>query len=556
MRPPPPGPLVFGRSPVTVTIFFISAFSIHPSALSSERRLQVKDRVVTMPKTDTNPGQESIAPAAVVGPALVLTPRQLMVCRGIDWVLSIFSLRILHRHVGALDLNFLRSKHGTRWRLWDFLIGMATFYLGFYLSPYTEKMPAGYYLVLVGGLYGVVLSVWARLCGVPSPEQRTTNYELFMACALAVLLSYVSVSVIVHLTLVRAYGRYIVLTTTCASMLGLFLPRYWLLHLIRLQPMAVALYGASRTGIACARRIAECASEFRLVGYVDRNHDLHRHDIAGVPVLGNIQEFDGPRLRELGVEVVVICVGKSLVDKNAVRLLNLSLYGIEVLTMGSFIERYFKEITLEYECPHWFASTPSVPGNPSIFAAKRVLDLVVSVPLLLLTLPFWPLLALLIRLDSPGPVLFKQTRVGRFRRPFTILKFRTMRTDAEKNGAQWAEKNDARVTRLGNWLRISRIDELPQLWNVIRGEMSIVGPRPERPEFVTELAEVIPFYEQRHLVPPGLTGWAQIRYRYGASREDARKKLEFDLYYVRHLSLGFDLEILLKTVPLVMRGSR
>jgi exopolysaccharide biosynthesis polyprenyl glycosylphosphotransferase len=489
-------------------------------------------------------------------PALLLTPGQLRICRCIDWLVSVFSLRILHRFVGAQNLSFLRSQHGTRWRLWDFLVGIATFWLGFYLSPHTERMPAGYYLVLVGGLYGLVLAVWARLCGVPSPGQRTTNYELFTACVLAVVLSYITVSFLVSLVLVRAYGRYIVFTTMCASMLGLLLPRYWLLHLIRLQPLAVALYGASRTGIACARRMAECVSEFRLVGYLDSNRDLLRKEIAGAPVLGNIHEFDGEKLREFGVDVVVICVGKSLVDKNAAALLNLPLHGIDVLTMGAFIERYFKEITLEYECPHWFASAPSVPGNPSIFAAKRVLDLVVSVPLLLATLPFWPLLALLIKLDSPGPVLFKQTRVGRFRRPFTILKFRTMRADAEKNGAQWAEKNDPRVTRLGNLLRVTRIDELPQLWNVIRGEMSVVGPRPERPEFVTELAQAIPFYEQRHLVPPGLTGWAQIRYRYGASREDARKKLEFDLYYVRHLSLGFDLEILLKTVPLVMRGSR
>jgi lipopolysaccharide/colanic/teichoic acid biosynthesis glycosyltransferase len=171
-------------------------------------------------------------------------------------------------------------------------------------------------------------------------------------------------------------------------------------------------------------------------------------------------------------------------------------------------------------------------------------------------LPLFPLIALAIKLDSHGPVLFKQKRVGRNGRNFDIYKFRTMVRDAEKNGAQWAVEKDPRVTRIGRILRRTRLDEVPQLWNVLKGDMSLVGPRPERPEFVEELAKEIPYYEQRHLVPPGLTGWAQVRYRYGASKEDAVRKLQYELYYVRHLSIMFDIEILLRTIPLVARGSR
>jgi len=272
--------------------------------------------------------------------------------------------------------------------------------------------------------------------------------------------------------------------------------------------------------------------------------------------LGSIQSFGAEALKVLGVNVVVICVGTNLDEQNAGLLLRLPLDGIEVLNKGAFMEEHFRQISTEYPNPHWFVSSPSVPGNPSIFAAKRIVSLCLATLGLLASLPLWPVIALAIKLDDRGPVLFRQRRVGWRGRGFNMLKFRTMRTDAEKTGAQWAAEDDPRVTRVGRFLRATRLDELPQLWNVIKGEMALVGPRPERPEFVCELAGEIPFYEQRHLVPPGITGWAQIRYRYGASKEDARRKLELDLYYVRHLSLSFDIEILMRTIPLVMKGSR
>ena len=173
------------------------------------------------------------------------------------------------------------------------------------------------------------------------------------------------------------------------------------------------------------------------------------------------------------------------------------------------------------------------------FAAKRVLDVVGALTGLLLTLPFWPILAAAIKLSSPGPVFFSQTRVGFRGRNFEMLKFRTMRQDAEKDGAQWAVEGDPRVTRFGRFLRTARLDELPQLINVLRGDMALVGPRPERPEFVCDLVHEVPFYARRHLVPPGLTGWAQIRFPYGASKEDALRKLQFDLYYRKTATYSF-----------------
>jgi exopolysaccharide biosynthesis polyprenyl glycosylphosphotransferase len=191
-------------------------------------------------------------------------------------------------------------------------------------------------------------------------------------------------------------------------------------------------------------------------------------------------------------------------------------------------------------------------------AGQRLTDIVLSLALLVLTLPLMLLTAAVIRLDSRGPVLYRQVRVGLHGRPFTVLKFRSMRTDAEARGPVWAMQRDPRVTRIGSFMRLTRIDELPQLINVLRGEMSFIGPRPERPHFVEQLERVLPFYRDRALVKPGLTGWAQVNYPYGASVEDARAKLSYDLYYVKHRSLLLDLLILVATVRVVLfqRGAR
>jgi exopolysaccharide biosynthesis polyprenyl glycosylphosphotransferase len=180
------------------------------------------------------------------------------------------------------------------------------------------------------------------------------------------------------------------------------------------------------------------------------------------------------------------------------------------------------------------------------------MDLAIAVPLLLLSSPILLITALLIRLESPGPVIYRQERVGLDGRSFTILKFRSMRADAERAGPTWAAKSDSRVTRIGGFIRKVRIDELPQLMNILRGDMSVVGPRPERPHFVAQLSREIPVFAERARVKPGLTGWAQINYPYGSSIEDARNKLSFDLYYIKHRSLLFNLVILFATIRVIL----
>lgn len=227
---------------------------------------------------------------------------------------------------------------------------------------------------------------------------------------------------------------------------------------------------------------------------------------------------------------------------------------IRFYNLADFYEQVSQKVILESIDQAWFLQNFSESNKHALEISKRLLDIIFSVVFGLLALLLTPLIALAIKLDSVGPIIFKQTRIGRLGRKFQIVKFRTMVVNAEaQSGAVWAEENDTRVTRVGRWLRRTRLDEIPQLWNILKGEMSFVGPRAERPEFHKELKQNIPFYEERYLIKPGLSGWAQIQYRYGASIKDTAEKLQYDLYYIKHRSLGLDLAIVLKTMSIVLR---
>jgi exopolysaccharide biosynthesis polyprenyl glycosylphosphotransferase len=217
------------------------------------------------------------------------------------------------------------------------------------------------------------------------------------------------------------------------------------------------------------------------------------------------------------------------------------------------MERETGRVDLDTLNPSWLIFSDGFSSGRAVSSvAKRLFDIVASGLLLLLTFPLIALFALLVKLDSRGPAFFRQERIGLYGQPFTLLKLRSMRTDAEAGGAQWAERDDPRITRLGRFIRKVRIDELPQVWTVLMGRMSFVGPRPEVPKFVDDLEEALPFYAERHMVKPGITGWAQINYPYGASIEDSRRKLEYDLYYAKNYTPFLDLLILLQTLRVVL----
>ncbi len=458
---------------------------------------------------------------------------------------------------GRVDRVALHSRHGVRWLAWDFLVGIAAFWVGYILSPHTvlSEMPALYYMVIVGTLYGFTLSLCSRLSGVPRPEHTWSNYELFATAILGVLFSYAVFSSVAGLVIFRIYGRFIAVGTMALSLAGLLAPRMIVRALLPLSPLRVALYGSVP---GCHEKDLFSPQGFMdLIGWFRPRKDCTATPpLADLPLLGNIEDLTCESTSQFGLDILVLCHGDHLTPEEGVALMRLPSVGIDVLTLGAYLERFQRKVAVEGCSANWFASGPACMPNSSAFWAKRLLDIVLSLVGLVLTLPFWPLIALAVKVSSPGPVLFRQKRVGYLGQIFEITKFRTMRIDAEKNGAQFAVANDPRATRIGNFLRITRLDELPQLLNILNGTMSLVGPRPERPEFVKDLVQDIPLYELRHMVPPGLTGWAQIRYRYGASRDDAQRKLEFDLYYLRHYSLALDLEIIIKTIPMMMKGSR
>jgi exopolysaccharide biosynthesis polyprenyl glycosylphosphotransferase len=247
--------------------------------------------------------------------------------------------------------------------------------------------------------------------------------------------------------------------------------------------------------------------------------------------------------------VVIASEGAQIRDAEG-WLIECLIEGVEVIPTPVLIENLTKRIPLDGLGEHWPISMPLRLRNTDVMprVAKRALDIAASVVGLLILAPLFPWIALAIYLESPGPIIYSQERVGRAGKIFRIHKFRSMIPDAEQDGPVWASPGDDRVTRVGRLLRASHLDELPQIWNVLRGEMSAVGPRPERPEFVGRLAEEIPAYELRHAVKPGMAGWAVIKQGYVASVEHAFTKTEYDLYYVKHQSLWFDLVILAKTV--------
>lgn len=234
--------------------------------------------------------------------------------------------------------------------------------------------------------------------------------------------------------------------------------------------------------------------------------------------------------------------------------LDCKLAGIESSDALGFCERELGKIDISLLQPSWMLFSDGFKYSKRRMIAKRVFDIALASAFFFVLWPFMLLTAIAVRLDSPGPILYHQVRVGFNGKTFRIYKFRSMRQDAEKNGAVWAKKNDARVTRVGAFIRNTRLDELPQLYNVLAGHMSFVGPRPERPEFVTDLAKQIAFYETRHKVKPGLMGWAQLMYPYGASVEDAKNKLQYDLYYTKNHSFLMDMLIMIQTVEIILLG--
>ncbi|MFW6365630.1 MAG: TIGR03013 family XrtA/PEP-CTERM system glycosyltransferase [Spirochaetota bacterium] len=298
--------------------------------------------------------------------------------------------------------------------------------------------------------------------------------------------------------------------------------------------------------------IIEIMEESRLctvLGFIGKEQPTKAVHLGGIRRFEEIIENTRP-------DVIVVLDRQAMLREVERKLLSYKMQGMYIYDLPSMFELVNTKIPVNFINDYWliFSSFRGLNINEYNNRIKRILDVICAVFGIIISAPVMLLTALAIVIESGGPVFYRQVRVGLNEKHFRIIKFRSMVADAEKNGAVWAQENDARVTVVGKFIRKVRIDELPQLFNVLRGEMTLIGPRPERPEFVDELKRKIPYYSLRHMIKPGVSGWAQIKYPYGASVEDAMQKLEYDLYYMRHLTLRLDIIIILRTIRTVLFG--
>ena len=317
----------------------------------------------------------------------------------------------------------------------------------------------------------------------------------------------------------------------------------------------ILIVGSGQLAVEVAREVLDRPDAgYRIVGFVGTDADLLGKSLINPRVIGMTEELDAVVKRE-HIDRIVVAMGERRGQLPTNKLLQLSLAGqVNIEEGASFYERITGRVSLNMVRPSWLIFSGRGRSTKISEVSRNVVHWLVALIGAILSLPIVLVTAVLIKLESKGPVFYKQERVGKNGRVFVLMKFRSMRVDAEEAGPVWASKKDTRTTRVGRVIRKIRVDEIPQFWNILKGEMSFVGPRPERPHFVSQLAEEIPFYEQRHLIAPGLTGWAQIKYPYGASIEDARQKLQYDLFYIKNHGLFLDAIIMFETIKIILFG--
>ncbi len=403
-------------------------------------------------------------------------------------------------------------------------------------------------------MFAYILSFY--IFDVNNVREKVWSISYFSRYIVAILFATVIVVLIFYSFPPWKLGRGVALINMSFIMFLCFLSRLLLqpLHSRTFTPRRILIAGAGRAGRTIYSALLE-NSMYWIVGFIDSKSELVGTSVGSHPVLGTGSALVDV-VEDNNVDTIVVAVTHEKSTELVRKLLECKVSGVDVYDMPILYELLTGRLPLVHIDDSWFVYTPFQGFRRSIYMnkTKRLVDIFISVAGLVAATPIFLLAALAIKLDSRGPIFFTQERVGKDGRKFKLIKFRTMRTDAESNGAVWAEENDQRVTRVGKVLRTTRVDEIPQFWNVLKGVMSFIGPRPERPEFIQMLNDEIPFYSLRHAVRPGITGWAQINYRYGASMEDSLIKLQYDLFYIKNLSPMLDLQIFLRTIRVVLSG--
>lgn len=384
--------------------------------------------------------------------------------------------------------------------------------------------------------------------------------ELFVYLFQAVGTAWVILAILYYLIPDHSLGRGIAVISAPIVLLSLLSWRLILLGANFLLPrqQRVLVVGTGTLGVSLVREILHRPElHLRVVGFLDENGENIGKSLVNPGIIGATNDLEEITAREK-IDRIVLSLRERRGQTPVRELLHLKFAGVSVEDAHTVSEQIDGRIRLEHLSPSWMILSEGFRKSALLLAAKRMLDILVSLLLLLLTLPIMGIVVLAIWLESGSPVLFRQERIGLGGRPFEILKFRSMNHNAEEHGPKWAADGDQRVTRVGRIIRKLRLDELPQAVNVLQGEMSFVGPRPERAIFCRVLENETPFYALRYSVRPGITGWAQVKYQYGGSIEEARTKLEYDLFYIKHLSLTLDLAILFETAKVVLwqRGAK
>ncbi len=384
--------------------------------------------------------------------------------------------------------------------------------------------------------------------------------ELFVYLFQAVGTAWVILAILYYFIPDHSLGRGIAVISAPIVLLFLLSWRLILLEANFLLPrqQRVLVVGTGPLGVSLVREILHRPElHLKVVGFLDENGENIGKSLVNPGIIGATKDLEEITSREK-IDRIVLSLRERRGQTPVRELLHLKFAGVAVEDAHTVSEQIDGRIRLEHLSPSWMILSEGFRKSSLLLAAKRMVDVLASLVLLLLTLPIIGIVALAIWLESGSPVLFRQERIGLGGRPFQIFKFRSMNHNAEEHGPKWAADGDQRVTRVGRIIRKLRLDELPQAVNVLRGEMSFVGPRPERAVFCRMLESETPFYALRYSVRPGITGWAQVKYQYGASIEEAKTKLEYDLFYIKHLSLTLDLAILFETAKVVLwqRGAK
>ncbi len=441
----------------------------------------------------------------------------------------------------------------------EFVLLMASVYVGAYLrffdAPATLQDDLGNLASKALPYASVMLSAIVAM-GLYRSRTRHTGVETLIRLGVSFVLGGVGLALMFYVFPGLYFGRGVLALAVLSAFVSISIARLIFLRVVdeNIFRRRLLVLGTGQKAFLMTRlRRKSDKRNFKIVGFVGQQDEGDTLVDPALIVDGSPNLMD--TVERTGAEEIVVAIDDRRKALPVRDLLECKLAGTLIIDVASFFERETSRVRLDLLYPSWVIFSDGFVANSFNRVIKRIFDIVASASVLLLTWPLMLIFAVLLVCETGFPILYRQERVGLNGKTFNVLKFRSMVVDAEKvSGAQWATENDPRVTRVGGVMRKYRIDELPQLWNILRGDMSIVGPRPERPEFVDQLAQTIPYYSERHCAKPGMTGWAQLCYQYGSSEDDAAEKLQYDLYYVKNQGIMFDLFILLQTAEVVLMG--